>query len=72
MSVEKHEAHTIYEVEALRDGWTVRQIGTPFYQRTLLARQGRYAQEGAERPARRRADPKLFFIAYVSCLRGSL
>jgi predicted nuclease of restriction endonuclease-like (RecB) superfamily len=38
MSVEKHEAHTIYEAEALRGGWTVRQIGTPFYQRTLLSR----------------------------------
>jgi hypothetical protein len=26
MSVEKPEAHTIYEAEALRGGWTVRQI----------------------------------------------
>ena len=42
MSVEKPEARTFYEAEALRGGWTVRQldrqIGTQFYERTLLSR----------------------------------
>jgi predicted nuclease of restriction endonuclease-like (RecB) superfamily len=42
LSVEKPEARTFYEAEALRGGWTVRQldrqIGTQFYERTLLSR----------------------------------
>ena len=42
LSVEKPEARVFYEAEALRGGWTVRQldrqIGTQFYERTLLSR----------------------------------
>jgi predicted nuclease of restriction endonuclease-like (RecB) superfamily len=42
LSVEKPEAREFYEAEALRCGWTVRQldrqIGTRFYERTLLSR----------------------------------
>jgi predicted nuclease of restriction endonuclease-like (RecB) superfamily len=42
LSVERPEARTFYEAEALRCGWTVRQldrqIGTKFYERTLLSR----------------------------------
>ena len=42
LSVEKPPARTFYEAEALRGGWTVRQldrqIGTQFYERTLLSR----------------------------------
>jgi hypothetical protein len=42
LSVAKPEARAFYEAEALRGGWTVRQldrqIGTPFYERTLLSR----------------------------------
>ena len=42
MSVEKSEARSFYETEALRGGWSVRQldrqIGTQFYERTMLSR----------------------------------
>ena len=42
LSVRKPEAREFYEAEALRCGWTVRQldrqIGTQFYERTLLSR----------------------------------
>jgi predicted nuclease of restriction endonuclease-like (RecB) superfamily len=42
LSVEKPAARTFYEAEALRGGWTVRQldrqIATQFYERTLLSR----------------------------------
>jgi predicted nuclease of restriction endonuclease-like (RecB) superfamily len=42
LSVGKPEARAFYEAEALRGGWTVRQldrqIGTQFYERTLLSR----------------------------------
>jgi predicted nuclease of restriction endonuclease-like (RecB) superfamily len=42
LSVGKPEARMFYEAEALRGGWTVRQldrqIGTQFYERTLLSR----------------------------------
>ena len=42
LSVNKPEARAFYEAEALRGGWTVRQldrqIGTQFYERTLLSR----------------------------------
>jgi predicted nuclease of restriction endonuclease-like (RecB) superfamily len=42
LSVQKPEARRFHEAEALRGGWTVRQldrqIGTQFYQRTLLSR----------------------------------
>ena len=42
LSVEKPQARVFYEAEALRGGWTVRQldrqIGTQFYERTLLSR----------------------------------
>ena len=42
MSVKKPEARSFYEAEALRGGWSVRQldrqIGTQFYERTMLSR----------------------------------
>ncbi len=42
LSVRKPEARSFYEAEALRCGWTVRQldrqIGSQFYERTLLSR----------------------------------
>ena len=42
LSVRKPEARAFYEAEALRCGWTVRQldrqVGTQFYERTLLSR----------------------------------
>ena len=42
LSVDKPEGRAFYEAEALRGGWTVRQldrqIGTQFYERTLLSR----------------------------------
>ncbi len=42
LSVDQAEARMFYESEALRGGWTVRQldrqIGTQFYERTLLSR----------------------------------
>ena len=42
MTVESDEARGFYEAEALRGGWTVRQlrrqIGTQFYERTALSR----------------------------------
>jgi predicted nuclease of restriction endonuclease-like (RecB) superfamily len=42
LSVKNHEARTFYEAEALRGGWSVRQldrqISTQFYERTALSR----------------------------------
>lgn len=42
LSIESDEARTFYEAEALRGGWTVRQldrqIATSFYERTLLSK----------------------------------
>jgi predicted nuclease of restriction endonuclease-like (RecB) superfamily len=42
LSVDKHEARAFYESEALRGGWSsrqlTRQIGTQFYERTMLSR----------------------------------
>jgi hypothetical protein len=42
LSVSKTEARAFYEAEALRGGWTVRQldrqVSTQFYERTLLSR----------------------------------
>jgi predicted nuclease of restriction endonuclease-like (RecB) superfamily len=42
LSVEKPEVRAFYEAEALRGGWTVRQldrqVGTQFYERALLSR----------------------------------
>ena len=42
LSVERSAARAFYETQALRGGWTVRQldrqIGTQFYERTLLSR----------------------------------
>ncbi len=42
MSVESEKARAFYEEEALRGGWTIRQldrqIGTQFYERTLLSK----------------------------------
>jgi uncharacterized protein DUF1016 len=41
LSVQKQEARIFYEAEALRGGWTVRQldrqVSTQFYKRTLLS-----------------------------------
>ena len=43
LSIEKPQARTFYEAEALRGGWTVRQldrqVGSQFYERVLLSRQ---------------------------------
>jgi len=42
LSVEKAEARTFYEAEAIRGGWNVRQLGrqisSQFYERTLLSK----------------------------------
>ena len=42
LAVKNHEARAFYEVEALRGGWSVRQldrqIGSQFYERTALSR----------------------------------
>ena len=38
LSVNKPEGRAFYETEALRGGWTVRQLGTQFCERTLLSR----------------------------------
>ncbi len=42
LAVRNHEARRFYETEALRGGWTIRQldrqIGTQFYERTALSR----------------------------------
>lgn len=42
LSVRSAEARRFYETEALRGGWTIRQldrqIGTQFYERTALSR----------------------------------
>jgi predicted nuclease of restriction endonuclease-like (RecB) superfamily len=42
LKVEKHDARAFYEAEALRNGWTVRQldrqVSTLFYERTLASR----------------------------------
>jgi predicted nuclease of restriction endonuclease-like (RecB) superfamily len=42
LSVESTQARSFYESEAIRGGWTVRQlerqIGSKFYERTLLSR----------------------------------
>jgi predicted nuclease of restriction endonuclease-like (RecB) superfamily len=53
LSVEKSEARAFYETEALRGGWSVRQldrqIGTLFYERTALARnKARLLADGAK------------------------
>ena len=69
LSVEKPEARSFYEAEALRGGWTVRQldrqIGTQFYERTMLSRdkaamltKGRKARpEDAVTPEEQIKDP---------------
>jgi len=42
LSVEKHEARNFYEQEAIRGGWSIRQldrqIGSQFFERTLLSK----------------------------------
>jgi len=38
LGVRSAEARRFYEAEALRGGWTIRQIGTQFYERTALSR----------------------------------
>lgn len=42
ISLKNHEARSFYEKEALRGGWTVRQmerqIGTQFYERTMMSK----------------------------------
>lgn len=37
LSVKKPQARAFYETEALRGGWSVRQIGSQFYERTALS-----------------------------------
>jgi predicted nuclease of restriction endonuclease-like (RecB) superfamily len=55
LSVEKPEAREFYEVESLRCAWTVRQldrqIGTKFYERTLLSRNKAAMLRKGEEPA---------------------
>ena len=52
LSVEKPEVRTFYEAEALRGGWTVRQldrqIGTQFYERTLKGHSDHSSGENPE------------------------
>jgi len=54
LSVEDAEARTFYESEALRGGWTVRQldrqIGSKFYERTLLSRNKAAMLRKGEKP----------------------
>ena len=69
MTVANLEARTFYETEALRNGWTVRQldrqISTQFYERTLLSRHkatmlakgGQPLPEDAVTPAEEIKDP---------------
>ena len=75
LSVEKPEGRDFYEAEALRGGWTVRQldrqIGTQFYERTLLSRnkagmlsKGQKARpDDAMTPEERIKDP--FFLEFL-------
>lgn len=50
LKVEKPEAREFYEAEAHRNGWTVRQITTLFYERTLTSRnKGAMLRKGAVR-----------------------
>jgi predicted nuclease of restriction endonuclease-like (RecB) superfamily len=53
LKVDKHQARAFYEAEALRNGWTVRQlerqITTMFYERTLASRnKAAMLRKGAE------------------------
>lgn len=54
LSVKKPEARSFYETEALRSGWSVRQldrqIGSQFYERIALSKNKAAMLEGAERP----------------------
>ncbi len=54
MSVDKSEARSFYESEALRGGWTVRQldrqIATLFYERTALSRNKAAMLKKGEKP----------------------
>jgi hypothetical protein len=72
MSVEKPEARKFYEAEALRGGWTVRQldrqISTQFYERTLLSRdkaamfrKGRNPDPERYRPPKKRSKIRSYW-----------
>ena len=54
MSVKTDEARAFYEEEALRNGWSIRQlsrqIATQFYERTLLSRNKAAMLESGSRP----------------------
>ena len=54
MSVKTDEARAFYEEEALRNGWSIRQLGrqiaTQFYERTLLSRNKAAMLESGSRP----------------------
>lgn len=54
LSIQQPEARQFYETEALRGGWTVRQlgrqIGTQFYERTLLSRHKAAMLRKGQRP----------------------
>ena len=55
LSVKNPEARAFYEVEALRGGWSVRQldrqVSTQFYERTLLSRNKAAMLEKASQPS---------------------
>jgi predicted nuclease of restriction endonuclease-like (RecB) superfamily len=54
LAVENHEARSFYETEALRGGWSVRQlnrqIASKFYERTLLSRNKAAMLRKGEKP----------------------
>ncbi len=61
LRVENPQSREFYQTEALRGGWSVRQlerqIAAQFYERTaLLARQNCHAPQGPEAAPRRRGD----------------
>ena len=61
LAVRNPEAKRFYETEALRGGWTIRQldrqIGTQFYERTALSRNKSAMLKRARPPALRRRTP---------------
>lgn len=63
LPVKSHEARAFYEKETLRGGWTVRQlerqIGTQFYERTMLSKnKAAMFKKGGQTAFRRYRDPR--------------
>ncbi len=62
LSVEDPEARSFYETEALRGGWSVRQLdrqlSTAFYERTMASRRPASATRAAGRPAANSPTPE--------------